>query len=273
MGRFTFQQTKKLRGQKAAGYLEHSGSHKPLGAIKSADAFGTSMSKASLPFAPGTGAILDILFPATGQLRSRKVVTRSRRRCTGLFPSLKTGRMMQYESVNERNVFVHLEVQPEVLDYGEQPCKLVYADRGAQRVHYPDILVLFAGRKEFWEVKSRNEATDPEVVRRTSLLQHLNDLGYGYKVVIAEDFKTEPRLRNAGKLLRFGSIELSPTERERVRLGLEQCSAATWADACSGMFGPRSREALCRLVLEGLVSLDLDSPWTAHTIFESKGGH
>ena len=42
-------------------------------------------------------AVLELIYPGTGKLRSRKVVSRSRARATGKFPSWKMGRMIQWD--------------------------------------------------------------------------------------------------------------------------------------------------------------------------------
>lgn len=53
--------------------------------------------------------VRSVSFCAPGQLRKRKVVTRSGARETGKFPCVRNNRGMQWESKNERNGFVLLE--------------------------------------------------------------------------------------------------------------------------------------------------------------------
>ena len=85
--------------------------------------------------------IKSILFPEPGQMRSRKVVSRSNARSTGKYPSWKMGRMIHWESINELNAFRLLDCDPNVTSYSEQPCQIAYVLDGVERIHYPDILV------------------------------------------------------------------------------------------------------------------------------------
>lgn len=213
------------------------------------------------------GFIEEVIFPSDGELRIRKVVKRSNSRTTGKHPSPKNGRMMQFESFGELNVFLHLEWMPEVIRYHEQPCRIVYRDDAVRRVHYPDVLVEFAGRRELWEVKTRSEAQHSEILTRTALMQQLVQWGYGYRVVIAEDFKVQPRLRNIEKLLHFGYRAISMSQREEVRLWFTRQQSLSWEHACSGVCGDRGREAVSRLVLEGRLTFDVNEHWSASTQF------
>jgi len=115
-------------------------------------------------------AVSNIVFPESGQLRSRKVVSRSRARPMGKYPSWKMKRMVQWESENELNAFRLLDCNPDVTSFHEQPCEVMYFLDGKARSHYPDILVEKNGRKELWEVKPESEAEKPEVVTRSTLL-------------------------------------------------------------------------------------------------------
>lgn len=80
-------------------------------------------------------AISNIVFPKPGQLRSRKVVSRSRARPTGKYPSWKMRRMVQWESENELNAFRLLDCDPDVTRFHEQPCEVMYV-LGGQRTSY-----------------------------------------------------------------------------------------------------------------------------------------
>ena len=112
--------------------------------------------------------ISSIVFPEKDHLRSRKVVSRSRSRPTGKYPSWKMRRMVHWESENELNAFRLLDCDPDVTSYHEQPCKVEFVQDGLARSHYPDILVKKNGRKELWEVKNEAQAEESEVVTRTS---------------------------------------------------------------------------------------------------------
>ena len=213
-------------------------------------------------------AISNIVFPEPGQLRSRKVVSRSRARPTGKYPSWKMRRMVQWESENEFNAFRLLDCDPDVTCFNEQPCKVVYVHDGQVRSHYPDILVEKKGRKELWEVKPESQADDPEVVARTVLLtQGLPLWGYGYQVVLAKDLAMQPRQSNACFLLGLGRLAVTDCEHEFIRRALTRRGSLLWSDACREEYGLRGREIFCSLVLRGVLTINLNLPISPSTHF------
>ncbi len=213
-------------------------------------------------------AIQSIELPEPGQLRARKVVTRSQSRSTGKYPSWKMGRMLQWESLNELNAFRLLDCDPNITRFTEQPCEIVYVQDGAVKNHFPDILIETNGRKELWEVKPETRAVRPEIVTRTALLtEHLPTWGYSYRVVLDRELARQPRLRNADRLLSFGRDTVTECEQEFIRLALKRCGALVWSDACAGAYGSRGREILCHLALNGTLSLDMNATWSADTRF------
>lgn len=205
--------------------------------------------------------VSNIVFPEPRQLRSRKVVSRSRVRPTGKYPSWKMSRMIQWESENELNAFRLLDCDPAVTSYTEQPCRVFYIVDGRAMSHYPDILVEMEGRKELWEVKPKSHAIEPDVVERSTLLtQELPLWGYAYRIVLAEELALQPLQRNACVLLGFGRCAVTDCEQEFIRRAVAQHGSLLWSDACCGKYGPRGREVLCSLVLKGVLTVDLKLP-------------
>ena len=212
--------------------------------------------------------ILRIAFSSREPGRSRRVVTRSRCRPTGKYPSWKMERMLQWESVNELNAFRLLDCDPKVTAFAEQPCEIIYLDRSEIKHHYPDIYVEVNGKQEFWEIKPESEASENEFSTRTDLLtQGLLPYGFAYRVVLDHELTKQPRLENAKTLLRFGRRPPSDCERESVRIALESKGLLTWAEIGQGAFGTHGREIVCRLVLEGVLVFDMDSPLCATSKF------
>jgi TnsA endonuclease-like protein len=122
-------------------------------------------------------SILLIRGADTHVMRVRTVVTRSRARSTGKYPSWKMGRMVQWESPAELNACRLLDADPAVTAFYEQPLEITYSLDGEVHRHYPDILVLVPNRSELWKIKS--EAARPETVRRTELMRRALT-AYGY---------------------------------------------------------------------------------------------
>jgi hypothetical protein len=218
-----------------------------------------------------TPTISNIVFPESGRLRSRKIVSRSRARPTGKYPSWKMRRMIHWESENELNAFRLLDCDPDVSGFREQPCEIQYVLNGQLRSHYPDILVEKNGRKELWEVKPESQAGKLNVAMRTTLLeQGLHCWGYTYKIVSAGDLAMQPRQATACVLLSFGRRAATDCEREFIRRALSRNGSLLWSNACRGDYGPRGREILCSLVLQGVLSVDLTLPISPITRFVAR---
>jgi hypothetical protein len=217
--------------------------------------------------------IKSIVFPEPGQVRSRKVVSRSNARSTGKFPSWKMGRMIHWESINELNAFRLLDCDPNVTSYSEQPCQIVYVMDGIERVHYPDILVTTTGGRQLWEVKLQSNASEPEFLARATFLSRaLPRWGYEYRTVFGEELARQPRLNNANLLLSLGKRPVSDCEWEDVRLRVAEQGALVWSEANSGHYGAKGREILSSLVLRGVLTIDMNSPISPATEFVAKNG-
>jgi hypothetical protein len=215
--------------------------------------------------------IRSILFPVAGQMRSRKVVSRSNVRSAGKYPSWKTGRMMHWESSNELNAFRLLDCNPDVRSYSEQPCRIAYIMDGVERIHYPDILVATAEGKQLWEVKPHSDAIEPEFLTRAAFLSRFLPMwGYEYRTVLAEDLARQPRLSNANLLLRLGKRAVSDCEWEDVRRTMSERESLVWSEACAGNYGRKGREILCSLVLRGALAIEMDLPISPATEFVTR---
>ena len=207
---------------------------------------------------------IQIEFPKNGKLRSRKVVSRSNARSTGKYPSWKMGRMIQFESKHEKHAFMLLDADPAVISFHEQPCIVRFEMDGIVHKHYPDILVEFASGRELWEVKESSDANGSFIKRRTEILsQQLPSLGYTYRLVLAEQLSTEPRLRNVRQLLMFGNKPVPLMEREMIRQAFLMAESIPWQAFLGLSF---SRYHASRLFLEGLLEVDLNEPLDGNSI-------
>lgn len=204
--------------------------------------------------------VVGLVYPRDGRLRARKVVSRSKARGTGKYPSWKMQRMLQWESPHELNAFRLLDADPNVTAFREQPVTVSYVQDGEKRTHYPDIEVVYSGHKQLWEVKSARDAEEPDVMHRTRLMEAaLPHFGYTYRVVVAETLTANCRLANAIELLRRGRADVSPLEREHARRIFEKRDIS-WREINTGLLGPKGKALVCRLVLEGVLSIDTDKP-------------
>jgi hypothetical protein len=181
-------------------------------------------------------------------------------------------RMIQWESPHELNAFRLLDADPAVSRFEEQPLVVHYVLDGVEHEHYPDVKVVVDGAKELWEVKTRADALDPETARRTGLMTYgLPTFGYRYRMVIAEDLASAPRLPIAQTLLDHGRVEIPIVERERLRRLLANVEELTWGDILSGVWGARGKAYACRLALEGALRIEMSVPLGPSTVISVVG--
>lgn len=204
--------------------------------------------------------ILKIIYPTGKNIRSRRIISRSRSVPTGKYPSWKLGRMVYWESKHERDAFKLLDASPLVLSYMEQPLQIRYLMDGIEYVHYPDMLVHYSAYKELWEVKPNEDSLDDELIVRTRLLTELLPaFGFRYRLIYGSDLMRIPRLSNVNTLLRFGRPEVTEVQRELVRNVLTSVSSIPWGTASQGELGPNGCAILARLFLEGYLTFNVDS--------------
>jgi hypothetical protein len=178
--------------------------------------------------------------------------------------------MMHWEWPDERNAFSLLDFRSDVAAYREQPCEIIYLDDDGKQVPYsPDIEVLTASGREFWEVEEPQcHAQSGPVGRRTEILSEaLAAYGLKYRTAGADELNKQPRLKTVEKILGFGCRPVSQMERVSIARQLVHSGRLKWDDACSGRLGSNGREILCRLVLEGYLQIDTDSPFGETTEF------
>jgi len=95
-------------------------------------------------------------------MKARKVVTRSGRGFRGYFPSKKLNRLVEFESILERDAIKLFENSNEVIEYREQPTIVYYYIEGEQRKYYPDFeLILESDQVVHVEVKPILKLTEP----------------------------------------------------------------------------------------------------------------
>lgn len=204
--------------------------------------------------------ILDILFPDRDGKRMRKVVSRSRARMTGKVPSRKLGRMVQWESRLERMAIFVAETDPTIKLYQEQPCELRYRSvDGAVRRHIPDFLIERATACEIWEIKSDREAESEEVIARTQLLAApLAHRGFRYCLVPESDLA---RIAKTCETLARYAAEKAPIELvDTLRESWSDDMPRSWAVAEALLPDNQARRVIARLVLDGVLRVDLDQP-------------
>jgi len=197
----------------------------------------------------------------------RKVVSRSNTNGSGKWPSWKMG-SVHYESESELLAFKVLDTFPHALSYYPQPCKIKYVEDGQPHIHIPDILVFTRDSVEIWEIKDRYDSLDPEVLKRTDFMtRYLMEIGYTYKLVVGETLNSQPRFDNLEFIIKWGREDLNLQRREFIRQTFQTYKTIKWGifknDGSSDFI---QRSEICRLLLEGKLSCDLNTPISNTTL-------
>ena len=122
------------------------------------------------------------------------------------FFSRKNGRMVACESTLERDHLYHLEADPNVISFQEQPFQEHYSIDGKIHTYIPDFAVdyRFPRRREIHEVKSRKELEREKVaIKYTAIRQRFETMGIPYRIFTDAEIRQEPRLTNAALILRY----------------------------------------------------------------------
>lgn len=131
-------------------------------------------------------------------MHTRKVITRSGACVRGCFYSLKSRRLNLWQSQLERDGFLVLEFDKQVVSFREYQQE-VWIDAGDDRFHcYPDVIAkLVDGSTEIIEIKSDAALTDPEVAYRLSrIAAHFKTQRIDYRILAESEIRRQPRLRN-----------------------------------------------------------------------------
>ncbi len=99
--------------------------------------------------------------------------------CTGYFASYKNKTQIAFESTLERDFYMFLEFEKNVLKYEEQPMRINYEYTDNKKRRYtPDTLVSYEdGTQKLFEVKYANELdNNPELQQKISILkEHIKE--------------------------------------------------------------------------------------------------
>lgn len=190
---------------------------------------------------------------------SRRVVTRSRMRPTGKYPSWKLGRTLEWEFIAERNAYRILDAMPFVRDFQERPAAVRWTEDGQVHTWLPQLLIVTSQFKALCEIRSAMTDQSMEALRRSRLLEAaLPAQGYHYCVLWSDALVREPRQTNIVEILRHGRGPVPPRERETLRRYFSRVQFLYWGEVRRGELGPRGRAYVCRLILEGAIACDIE---------------
>lgn len=187
----------------------------------------------------------------------RKVVARSGKRFRGKFPSRKLGRMVQWESLHERDAILVLEYLPSVEMYEEQPSEEIYYDAfGTPWRYTPDLRVRLTDSSEFdIEVKPSDKLSDPDLCHKLALIEsRYRELGRRFEIWTEKDIRAEPRFSTLRAIHR-ARVRLVNFEAQQQLESLEGQPRVSFKEAARALGGSHQ---VHRLLSEGALQADLE---------------
>ncbi|WP_244361894.1 Tn7 transposase TnsA N-terminal domain-containing protein [Burkholderia pseudomallei] len=121
--------------------------------------------------------------------RPRRIVTVSGRGARGIFPSRKSAKPAQYESLIEEMALRFLEVAPSVTAVTTQPQVFEYSDGACRRRYTPDVAIETINGTVFLEVKDDASLTSHSraTVRLRAAARYLRQRGERFHLVLRSD--------------------------------------------------------------------------------------
>lgn len=150
-------------------------------------------------------------------MKSRRVVTRSSRKFCGYIPSKKLGRMVEWESVLERDAILLLEFSNGIKTYQEQPELVIYEHDGQMRRYFPDFSITLSNDEVVHlEVKPASKLTSLDLLNKfDAIARHYDRIGRNFRILTDDYIRDEPRLTN---LKRFASVQHHKGDLQVVQL-------------------------------------------------------
>lgn len=199
----------------------------------------------------------------------REVITGRNIRPTGSYASRKAGRPVAFESMNERAVFLHSEVDPFVANYLSQPCRFEFAIDGVQRSYVPDCARILAdGSLEILEVKSDRRALEDVDYRRK--LDHVaracRAAGWSFRVVFGAPLRKRTTRNTTVQLIQHHRLACyGENDVYIVQELLEGSSRRLTLNDLARALGDEvvGRAKVCAMMVGRHLAIDLDAPLTA----------
>ncbi|ACA89195.1 MULTISPECIES: TnsA endonuclease N-terminal domain-containing protein [Burkholderia cepacia complex] len=121
--------------------------------------------------------------------RTRRIVTVSGRGVRGIFPSRKSAKPAQYESLIEEMALRFLEVAPSVKSIATQPQIFEYSDGASRRRYTPDVAIETTNGTAFLEVKDDASLTSHSraTVRLRAANRYLRQRSERFHLVLRSD--------------------------------------------------------------------------------------
>jgi hypothetical protein len=205
----------------------------------------------------------DVVLPPPGQLRVRRIISRSRTIPTGKYPSVKLERWTHWESEVECNGQRLVDVCPAVLTFGEQPLTVHFEAGGQRHKHVPDLILRRADvRPTLIEFKSDDDEKLEEARQRAALLRPcLYEHGFNYILVLGSTLTRDAYLKNAAWLRKFAGKALPLVHYECARRAFDSTGSMSLREFLPVLGLPQvALWTLSRLILSGRIAHSMKEP-------------
>lgn len=141
--------------------------------------------------------------------------------CTGYFASYKNKSQVAFESVMERDLFMILEFDNDVISYEEQPMQIKYPfDNNVLRRYTPDVLVTYKDNtQKLIEVKYASEVdNNKELKKKFDVIKEyfLNEYDLNFELFTDKDIDKQ-YLDNLKFLYKFAFIPADATKNKSIK--------------------------------------------------------
>lgn len=138
----------------------------------------------------------------------RKVVTRSSNKFKGYFPSKKLNRMVEYESLLERDALYLFEYSPGIVSFQEQPAIIFYEHDCKTRKYYPDFELIFrAGKPLHVEIKPKIKLQSYKIAKKFEAIhRHYQSHDANFLILTDALIKQKPLLKNLKTIAKAKTI-------------------------------------------------------------------
>ncbi|HTF65454.1 MAG TPA: TnsA endonuclease N-terminal domain-containing protein [Edaphobacter sp.] len=215
---------------------------------------------------------------------SKRHIGKSYCTVTGLKVSRRVGRMVEFESLLERDLITILEFSPVVKTFEEQPITIRWLDSGGkEHLYTPDFLIQFRGQR-FLRKGSTAKPWLVEVKPQKRLVEQWDELRDRFRAAVAEasrrgwlfriltdrEIRT-PYLRNVAFLQCAKGVDVDESFRSRIisLLKAEPLTLVLILDglAATGASRPIALAQIWKMVLRAELVTDLALPLTMDSEF------
>lgn len=154
--------------------------------------------------------------------RAREIVRPTGGIIRGKFPSRKTGRMVHFEGLLERDAIYLFETSPLIESYSEQPATIHFPDGPRLRRYTPDfVLDLTNGSQVLVEVKPMRSLQQPETQYKLArVADFFRRQGQTFLILTDQEIRQQPRLDSLKWLYQQAPKTVPSFIKNRATIGL-----------------------------------------------------